>query len=109
MNKENEKVKLSNFKRFGFSKIWSSPENIELKNLDSKIEECKPKDFNAAFNRVIKDIGVISSPDIETTEKGKTIYSFSELKKEKVAIEKYRASVDVSRLQIGKTVFDTGN
>jgi hypothetical protein len=106
--KENEEIKLENFKRFSFGKIWSSPSKIDAeKFLDARNAECKPENINKARDRVIKDIGAISVPEIEQTEEGKIIYSFNELENEKRALEKYRAGVDPARSQLGITVFDS--
>jgi len=106
--KENDEIKLQNFKRFGFNKIWSSPEKILTDSFRRPSAECSPRDFAAAQDRVIKDIGAISNPEVELTENGKTVYTFSELEREKRALEKYRANLDTSALQLGKTVFDSG-
>ena len=105
--KENNNIKLSNFKRFSFSRIWSSPIKVNTDNLYHPAEELNPKDLESARDRVIKEIGAVSNPEVETDETGKMIYSFNELEREKQAVKKYRASVDVSRLQIGKTIFDS--
>jgi hypothetical protein len=107
-SKENEDIKLGNFKRLGFSKIWSSPKNIEINSFNAPSAECRPKNFAAAGDRVVKDIGAISSPEIKIDENGKTTYSFLELEREKHALEKYRAGLDPARAQLGKTVFDSG-
>jgi len=107
--KENNQIKLVNFKRFSFSKIWSSPSKIDAeKFLAPPINECKPENLNEARDRVIKDIGAISVPEIEQNEEGKIVYSFNELENEKRALEKYRAEVDPSRSLLGETVFDSG-
>jgi len=107
--KENEEIKLSNFKRFSFGKIWRSPSNINAeKFLDAPNAECKPEDLSEARERVIKDIGAISVPEIEQNEEGRMIYSFNELENEKRALEKYRADIDPARSLLGKTVFDSG-
>jgi len=108
LEKENENIKLVNFKRLGFSKIWQSPKNVETKNLVPPSAECRPRDIASAQDRVIKDLGAISNPEVELSEDGKTIYTFSELEREKHALEKYRADLDPARLQLGKTVFDSG-
>jgi len=106
---ENEVIKLSNFKRFNFGKIWSKPSKIDAeKFLNAPNTECKPENIDEARDSVIKDIGVISVPEIEQNEEGKMIYSFNELEYEKRALEKYRAGVDPARSLLGKTVFDSG-
>ena len=106
---ENEEIKLANFKRFSFGKIWSSPSNIDAEKFFRVPDgECLPKDINEASDRVIKDMGAIFVPEIEQDEEGKMIYSFKELENEKRALEKYREGVDPARSLIGKTVFDSG-
>ena len=107
-NRENESTKLANFKRLGFSKIWSSPNNVEIGSLVTPAAECRPKNLADAGDRVIKDLGAISNVEIETGEDGKTLYSFKELEKEKNALQQYRAALDPSRSNLGKTVFDSG-
>jgi len=104
--KENNKVKLKNFKRFSFSKIFSSPNNIDTAIFKPSVTECRPNDLGSATDRVIKDMGAISNPQVEIKD-GKTIYTFNELKREKEALKKYRQSLDTSRQKLGETVFDT--
>ncbi|GBU27129.1 hypothetical protein R84B8_00653 [Treponema sp. R8-4-B8] len=106
--KENNEIKLKNFKRFSFSKIFSSPNNIDISAFNPSVSECRPDDLASAADRVIKDMGAISNPQIEIKD-NKTIYTFNELEREKNALEKYRQSVDISRQKLGDTVFDTGN
>jgi hypothetical protein len=107
--KENEEIKLSNFKRFSFGKIWTSPSKIDAEKFLSVLNtECKPENISKARDRVIKDIGAISVPEIEQNEEGRMIYSFNELENEKRALEKYRAGIDPEQSQLGKTVFDSG-
>ena len=105
---ENEGIKLANFKRLIFGKIWSSPKNIDLSRFQPPTAECRPRDPGEAVDRAIKDMGAISSPDVEQNEEGKTIYSFNELENEKRALEKYRSGIDPSLSKLGKTVFDSG-
>jgi hypothetical protein len=106
--KENNEIKLKNFKRFSFSKIFYSPKNIDTSKLNPIMKECSPDDLTSAADRVIKDMGAISNPQVEIKE-GKTIYTFNELEREKKALEKYRKSIDISRQKLGDAVFDTNN
>jgi len=105
--KENEKIKNSNLKKIGFSRIWSSPLFVKPGNLVPRIDECRPKNLFLACERIIKDIGAVSSPDVTIAENGETLYSFKELANEKQALEKYRLNRDLSGSNLGKTVFDT--
>jgi hypothetical protein len=106
--KENESIKLSNFKKFGFSKIWANPNNVEISALIPPAAECRPKNTAFAADRVIKDIGAVSSPQVEIGEDGKIYYSFKDLEREKIAIAGYRNSIDPNSAQIGNIVFDSG-
>jgi hypothetical protein len=107
--KENKEIKLGNFKRFSFSKIFSYPNNIDISAFNSNIPECSPDDLASAADRVVKDIGAISNPQIEITENGKTIYSFKEIEDEKKALEKYRKTADNSQSKLGEIVFDSNS
>jgi len=106
--KENNEIKLKNFKRFSFSKIFYSPKNIDVGALNPNMNECRPDDLASAADRVIKDIGAISNPQIEIKD-NKTIYTFNELEREKEALEKYRKSACFSRQKLGETVFDSND
>lgn len=105
--KENEEIKLTNFKRIAFNKIWSSPKNINPEILVNSVPEAMPKNTASACNRVIKDLNVISKAEIEQNENEKTIYSFNDLENEKEAIEKYRKSIDQKNSELGDVVFDS--
>jgi hypothetical protein len=104
---ENEKIKLMNFRKFSFSKIWNTPVNIDLTNFSPSGNECLPKDITGAKDQVIKDIGSVSSPDINLDENGKTIYSFKELESEKASVKKYRTDIDNERSMLGSAIFDS--
>jgi heme oxygenase len=61
----------------------------------------------AAADRIIKDLGAYAVPDVSIDERGETVYAFTELAREKAALETYRASLDRRASSLGKTVFDT--
>ncbi|MCL2175144.1 MAG: hypothetical protein FWB73_03770 [Treponema sp.] len=107
--KENEEEKFKNLKRFCFGKIWSSPNKVDIKKINHPSEEFTPKNLEEAEDKIIKEIGAVSIPEVETDEKGNFVYSFKHLEREKQALEKFRASIDADKTQIGKTVFDSGD
>ncbi|GHV95101.1 hypothetical protein AGMMS50293_14210 [Spirochaetia bacterium] len=106
--KENDNIRLRNFKRLGFSRIWSRPLQLASGDIEASAEECRPHNLNAAREQVIKEMGAWSVPEVEINSQGATVYSFTELEREKQALEKYRAGVDPARTDLGKTVFDSG-
>jgi len=105
--KENERLKLANFKRLSFSKIWSRPLDVESGGMEATTAECRPRNLSAAQDRVIKEMGAVSSPDVQIGPNGQTLYSFRELQREKQALEQYRASLNPDRSALGNTVFDS--
>jgi len=105
--KENNDIKLSNYRRLGFNKIWSFPFNVDMNILVPSAGECRPKDLTSAGDRVIKDMGAVSTPEVKIADDGKTLFSFNELDNEKRALKKYREAIEPSRSQLGETVFDT--
>jgi hypothetical protein len=107
--KENSNIKLSNFKRIAFGKIWSSPNNIDINQLSTNINECRPENTTAAGERVIKELGAISNVEVEQNENGKMVYSFKELENERHSVEKYRSGVDPSSSQLGETIFNSAD
>jgi len=107
--KANKENKLSNFKRFCFSKIFSSPENIDFNFMEPASKECLPEDPSAVADKVIKETSVISSPEIFIAANGNAIYSFNDLEREKQSIKKYRENIDIKKSYIGKTIFDSND
>jgi len=105
--RENEDIKLINFKKLGFGKIWTSPDNFQLKNIVPSSEEFRPKNIADAGDRVIKELGAVSPVEVEQSENGEMVYSFKELEREKLAIEKYRKNIDPAQSKLGNAVFDT--
>jgi len=107
VKKENIKTKLSNFKRFCFSKIFNSPKKIDIDSLDPNMNECFPDDLESAKDKIIKEIGAYSNAEVDVGINGKIIYSFNGIEREKEEVRKFRESVDLSKSDLGKTVFDT--
>jgi hypothetical protein len=106
--KENERIKLDNLKKLGFSRIWAKPLAVQEKEIDSPARECRPRNMAAAQDRIIKDMGAYSIPDVELDEAGKSVYAFKELQREKEALAQYRASINPEASSLGKIVFDSG-
>ncbi|MDR2729510.1 MAG: hypothetical protein LBB81_01260 [Treponema sp.] len=107
LSRENESIKLQNFKRLGYNKIWSSPQKVIIKDFNAPANECKPKSVEQAAEQCIKDIGAYSSPEVTAGEDGQICYSFNELESEKISLNKYRVNLDQNRGLLGKKIYDT--
>jgi hypothetical protein len=107
LSRENESIKLQNFKRLGYNKIWSNPQKVIIKDFNAPTNECKPKSIEQAAEKCIKDMGAYSSPEVTAGEDGQISYSFNELENEKKSLSKYRINLDQNRDSLGKKIFET--
>jgi hypothetical protein len=111
LKKDNDKIRLENFRKEGYGRIWRSPSQVNPGEMAPKAAECTPADLETARDRVIREFGAYSIPEAALDETGATVYNFTELEREKRALAKYRAGINASASDLGKTVFDseTGN
>ncbi|MDR2796593.1 MAG: hypothetical protein LBB47_07785, partial [Spirochaetaceae bacterium] len=101
----NEKIKLENLRKTAFMFIWDNPVAVKPGDINPEMKECRTKNMDAARDRVIKDMGLYSIPDVSVNEAGDTVYSFNELKREKAALEKYRSRAGADSPELGKIIF----
>jgi hypothetical protein len=109
LKKENENVRLGNFRGLGYGRIWASPENFRPGELNPEQDECCPQNLAYARDRVLKEMGSYSMPEVSLDEKQHEVFNFPGLRRERDALEKYRAGVDLRRMSPGKTVFDSAD
>ncbi|MDR1375120.1 MAG: hypothetical protein LBJ24_09135 [Treponema sp.] len=109
MGRNNEKIRLENFRKTAYSRIWDKPLDVKEKDLDPAAEQCRPGDLSAARDRIIKEIGAYTIPGVSIDGRGDTVYTFSGLKREKEALDSYRSALDSASSSLGKTVFDSGS
>jgi hypothetical protein len=105
LKKNNEKIKLENLRKNAFMFIWDNPATVKPGDINPAQKECRPKNMATARERVIKDMGQYSIPDVVVNEAGETIYSFNELKREKAALLKYRSGINAADSELGKIIF----
>jgi hypothetical protein len=96
IKKRNAAIDLENRRKQGFAAVWDAPLEVS--------EDL----FGEETDRLIKEIGSYSVPDVSIDSRGKTVYSFTELGEEKKALEKYRSQTDKNRGDLGAIVFDSG-
>jgi len=108
LKKKNEKIRFENFRRFSFSKIWTSPLAIKKTDLKPVYREAGPRNLKEAQDKIIKEMGSYVMPEVTLDEAKNEVYSFADLDREKRALEKYRASINPEDSLLGKTVFDSG-
>ncbi|MDR2376140.1 MAG: hypothetical protein LBD96_06850 [Treponema sp.] len=104
---ENQNIKKRNLRKIGFGKIWEKPRDLVPAAIDSPAPECRPRTLEAEREKLIVEMGSYSRPDVEADQTGKTIYSFTELEREKKALAAGRAAVNPEDFKIGKVIFDS--
>ena len=107
LRRENERIRLDNFRGLGYSRIWKNPEAFRPAELNPGDTACRPADLDAARDRVIHEMGSYAPPELSMDEKRNEIFSFPDLRREKDSLEKYRSLIDSGRSSPGATVFDS--
>ena len=107
LKNKNNKIRFENFKKFSFFKIWNSPMSVKKADLNPPYRD-PPENLDEARNQVLKEMGNYAIPDISIDEQKNEVYSFTELEREKQALDQYRASIDPNASSLGKTIFDSG-
>ncbi|MDR0786243.1 MAG: hypothetical protein LBE74_10290 [Treponema sp.] len=110
VKKNNETIKFENLRKLGYAHVWAFPRGVrtvDVGHSDRALVDdvCAPSNLPRAQDSIVKEIGVYSSPEVRTDSTGGVVYDFSELEREKSAIEAYRATVRPS--EIGEVVFDS--
>ncbi|MDR1909098.1 MAG: hypothetical protein LBQ35_04220 [Spirochaetaceae bacterium] len=108
LRKENEGIKLENFRKENYSRIWQNPLEVKAGDLGGSVPESRPRDLEGARDRVIKEAGAYAQPEVSLDDAGNTVYAFTGLEREREALEQSRAGVDRGASELGKTIFDSG-
>jgi hypothetical protein len=107
LKRENEAVKFENLRKTGYGRIWENPRMVKPGDLVPTIAECRPQNLAAAEDKIIKELGSYAVPEVNLDAGGNPVYVFTELAREKEALQRYLASLDTRASSLGKTVFDS--
>lgn len=104
LKKRNAAVALENARKRGYARIWESPLAVLPEDLEI-IEAGKPAP--PVGERLIKEMGSYAMPEVTVDTRGKTVYVFKELAREKEAVRVYRLGINPRDSELGETVFET--
>ncbi|MDR2176909.1 MAG: hypothetical protein LBP20_02575 [Treponema sp.] len=99
---ENRAIAQRNLRKNGFRVIWEKLRGIRPADIDAAGPETSEKERE----KIITEMGSYSRPEVEVDEKG-TVYNFTELEREKKALDAGRAQVNPGDFEIGKVIFDS--
>ncbi|GAB1483901.1 hypothetical protein MASR2M78_27170 [Treponema sp.] len=104
---ENEEIKMENLRKEAFRRVWENPLKISPGDFNPQASEARPSRLDAGREQVLKELGTYSNPDVSMGSDGTLVYSFTDLDREKQALEKYRTTIRAEDSELGKTIFDS--
>jgi hypothetical protein len=102
LKSENRAIEKRNLRKSGFRVIWERPRGVRTADLAA----ASPGSPEKEREKIITEMGSYSQPDVEVDDRG-TVYNFTELEREKKALESGRAAVNPEDFKIGKVIFDS--
>ncbi|GMO45396.1 MAG: hypothetical protein Ta2B_26390 [Termitinemataceae bacterium] len=105
--KENETIKADNLRKCSYSFIYEKPLAVKSNELKVAAKECSPANLSLVQDKIVKEIGAYSMPQVSVNEKGETIYSYNDLQREKQSLAKYRSAINTNSYGLGDVIFET--
>jgi hypothetical protein len=102
--RDNERIKLDNLRKIGYGQIWSFPRDLKIGDITAEQKECRPKNMAQAGDRVIKEMGSYAIPEVGLDAGGDTVFTFTEIEREKDAVKKYRSTVRPEASDLGAII-----
>jgi hypothetical protein len=104
--RKNENIKQENLRKKIYSQIYTQPLLINPMQITSESILDTPKKAKEFIQKQVDELAGIKQAEFE--EKETMLYNFNELKREQEDIAGVRRAVDLSKYEVGKTVFDSG-
>lgn len=109
LSRQNDAIRAEALRRQILGKVLSSPSRIDPSDLRPPLGMQEPKNFAGLARRILERLAAqLKAEPVVQEGTNAFAYRFPELERELADLEAYRRSVDVSRYDVGKTVFDSG-
>jgi hypothetical protein len=105
--KKNEQIKKENFRRRIYFDVVSNADSVNPEDIKPASQEESPKDALAFKQKVLRELAAAKSAKLKDRGDGTLTYQFPEIDRELKDVEEYRKKIDMSRYDLGDTVFDT--
>ncbi|HVP18350.1 MAG TPA: hypothetical protein VMU36_05085 [Spirochaetia bacterium] len=107
--RQNEAIRTEALRKQVLGEVLASPALVDVSDIRSPGSGLEPGKFENAARRILERLAAQLKAEPVVREGTSTFaYKFAELERELADLEKYRGNVDVSRYDVGKTVFDSG-
>lgn len=104
--KANEKIALENLKKKLFSDIFYQPVKFDNQRVSELATGFKPQ-IKILLQKELDRYAAEKQAEISQSPNNNLLYNFTALAREQQDMAHYRQKIDLSRYEVGKTVFDT--
>jgi len=109
LDKTNARIREEALRSRVFARVLARPSSISPADIEPTRSPMDPKGFVGLRKRILDRFAALKQAEPILQEKdGSFSYRFVELERELADLERYRRAVDLGRLEVGKTVFDSG-
>ena len=108
-NRENARIREEALRKRVYARVLSNPASVNPSDIPPVEAPIDPRGFPTVRRRILDRFAALKKAEPILQEKdGSFSYRFAELERELADLESYRRAVDLSKLEVGKTVFDSG-
>jgi hypothetical protein len=109
LSRQNEAIRKQALRKEILGLVLSSPARVDVRNVRPLGSDLDPRNFAGVSRRILERIAAqLKAEPVVQEGTNSFAYTFSELERELADLRAYRKNVDVSRYDVGKTVFDSG-
>jgi hypothetical protein len=110
LSRQNNAIRTEALRKLILGKVLASPSRVDASDLRPPLNrELQPKNFEGVARGILERLAAqLKAEPVVQEGTNEFAYRFAELERELADLQSYRRSVDVSRYDVGKTVFDSG-
>jgi hypothetical protein len=106
--RRNEEIHTEGLARRIYTRVLENPLRIDPREIRPSGGGMDPSRFEAVRRRIFDRFAGAKGAEPEALPDGGFVYRFADVEREQADLERYRASVDLAKLETGPTVFDSG-
>ncbi len=106
--RKNETIRTEGLARRIYARVLADPTRVDPRQVQPSGGGMDPARFEAVRRRIFDRFAGAKGAEPEALPDGGFVYRFTDVEREQADLERYRASVDLAKLETGPTVFDSG-
>jgi len=106
--RRNEEIRTEGLARRVYAHVLDDPSRVDPRDVRPVGSGMDPARFDAVRRRIFDRLAGAKGAEPEALPDGAFVYRFAEVESEQADRARYRASVDLAKLETGGTVFDSG-